>query len=84
MISDHDAPYACLNVRVNRFVPRYKYIRHEKNFDQNAFTRDFAELPLSVIYSRDDPDEQLEMLSKLFRECIDRQARGFPALQPHG
>ena len=72
MISDHDAPYACLNVRVNRFVPRYKYIRHEKNFDQNAFTRDFAELPLSVIYSSDDPDEQLEMLSKLFRECIDR------------
>ena len=74
MISDHDAPYACLNVRVNRFVPRYKYIRHEKNFDQNAFTRDFAELPLSVIYSSDDPDEQLEMLSKLFRECIDRHA----------
>ena len=74
MISDHDAPYACLNVRVNRFVPRYKCIRHEKNFDQNAFTRDFAELPLSVIYSSDDPDEQLEMLSKLFRECIDRHA----------
>ena len=74
MISDHDAPYACLNVRVNRFVPQHKYIRHGKNFDENAFTKDFAELPLSVIYSSDDPDEQLEMLSKLFGECIDRHA----------
>ena len=74
MISDHDAQYACLNVRVNRFAPRYKYVRHEKNFDQNAFTKGFAELPLSVIYSSDDPDEQLEMLSKLFCKCIDRHA----------
>lgn len=74
MICDHDARYACLNVPVNRFVPRYKYIRHEKNLGQNAFTRDFAELPLSVIYSSDDPNEQLEILSKLSRECIDRHA----------
>ena len=81
MISDHDVPYACLNVNINRFVPRYKYIRHEKSFDQNTFTKDFAELLLSVIYSSDDPDEQLEMLSKLFRECIGQQ--GFPAPQPH-
>ena len=31
-ISDHDDSYACLNIRTTRFVPRYKYIRIEKNY----------------------------------------------------
>jgi hypothetical protein len=30
-ISDHDAAYFCLNVRVPRFVPRFKMIRNERN-----------------------------------------------------
>ena len=29
-ISDHDAVYATINVRVSRFTPRYKFIRNEK------------------------------------------------------
>lgn len=32
MISDHDAPYVCLNARVTRFVPRFKLIRIENRF----------------------------------------------------
>ena len=29
-ISDHDAPYIIVNIRVTRFIPRFKYIRYDK------------------------------------------------------
>ena len=74
MISDHDAPYVCINVRITRFVPRYKFIRNEKNFNADAFIEDFEQLPLSIVYSTDDPDMQVDLLSSLIRECIDRHA----------
>ena len=28
VVSDHDGIFACVNVRVERFKPRYKFIRH--------------------------------------------------------
>ena len=74
MISDHDVPYVCINVRITRFVPRYKFIRNEKNFNADAFIEDFEQLPLSIVYSTDDPDMQVGLLSSLIRECIGRHA----------
>ena len=74
MISDHDARYVCINVRITRFVPRYKFIRNEKNFNADAFIEDFERLPLSIVYSTEDPDMQVDLLSSLIRECIDRHA----------
>ena len=74
MISDHDVPYVCINVRITRFVPRYKFIRNEKNFNAHAFIEDFEQLPLSIVYSTDDPDMQVGLLSSLIRECIGRHA----------
>ena len=74
MISDHDARYVCINVRITRFVPRYKFIRDEKNFNADAFIEDFEQLPLSIVYSTEDPDMQVDLLSSLIRECIDRHA----------
>ena len=74
MISDHDARYVCINVRITRFVPRYKFIRNEKNFNADAFIEDFEQLPLSIVYSTDDPDMQVGLLSSLIRECIGRHA----------
>ncbi|XP_048590336.1 uncharacterized protein LOC5519158 [Nematostella vectensis] len=73
-IGDHEAPYVCMNIRVTRFTPRYKYIRDERNFDEHAFTNDIEQLPLSIVYSTSDPEMQLEMLNTLLRECIDRHA----------
>ena len=74
MISDHDAPYICLNVRTARFMPRFKFIRHEKNFDAVTFFHDFEQLPLSIVYSTDDPDTQVELLTNLICECLERHA----------
>ena len=42
LVSDHDAVYACLNVKVSRFEKRYKYIRREKNFNEANFIEDFT------------------------------------------
>ena len=73
-ISDHDAPYACINIRTNRYQPRFKFIRHEKKFDKDAFIRDFSELPLNLVYSTDDLDDKLEIFSSLFKSCLDKHA----------
>ena len=74
LVSDHAGPYVCINVRTERFQPRFKYIRNEKTFDPVAFQNDFSTLPLSLIYSYDDPNEQLDVIEKLFNECLERHA----------
>ena len=48
-VSDHDAPFACINVRVNRYQPRYKYIRNMKTFDEQEFISDLDTLPLNIL-----------------------------------
>ncbi len=73
-VSDHDAPYACLNIRVERFVPRFKIIRNERGFQEEEYIRDFTSLPFSVIQVVDDPEEKLEMFTNLITECIERHA----------
>ena len=74
IVSDHDGPYACINIRVSRYQPRYKYVRNLKNFDEEAFIADFAELPVSLTYVSDDPDEELDIINSLFTECLERHA----------
>jgi hypothetical protein len=73
-ISDHDAPYACINVRITRFEPRFKMIRSERQFDEKAFLEDVAALPLNLVYSVDDEDEKLEIFNNLLKSSIDRHA----------
>ena len=73
-ISDHDAPYACINVRITRFEPRFKIIRNERQFVENAFLEDVAALPLNIVYSTDDANDKLEIFNSLFKSSIDRHA----------
>ena len=74
IVSDHDAPFACTNVRVNRYQPRYKYIRNMKTFDEQEFISDLDTLPLNIVSSSDDLEEQLEYLNSMFKECLERHA----------
>ena len=73
-ISDHDAPYAILNVRKPRFEPRFKYIRDERSFDKSLFIEDVSSLPFSLVYTFTDPEDKLETLNTLLLECIERHA----------
>ena len=74
IVSDHDAVFACVNARVARFQPRFKYIRIEKNLDESAFREDFSSVPLNVVYGLDSPDDMVDVMSTLIRECINRHA----------
>ena len=67
-ISDHEGIFACVNVRVPRYQPRYKWIRLEKNLNAEEFVKDWANLPLSVVYALDSPDD----INTLFGEWINR------------
>ena len=73
-ISDHDAPIAILNIRKQTFEKRYKWIRCEKNLNMSAYINDFKQLPLTIPYVFDDPDEKLEILNDFITECINRHA----------
>ena len=73
-VSDHDMPYIIVNIKKERFEPRYKFIRDEKNFNSNLYKADFKQLPLSLIYSFDDPDDQISILNKLICDCIESHA----------
>ncbi|CAB4037801.1 Hypothetical predicted protein, partial [Paramuricea clavata] len=73
-ISDHDAVFACVNVCVRRFQPRYKWIRLERKFVTEEFLQDSANLPFSVIYGLESPDDMVNALNTLFSECIERHA----------
>ena len=73
-ISDHDAPYTIINVRKERYEPRYKMIRNEKNFDREKFINDSEKLPLNLVYSFDDIDDKLHVLNTLVLDCINQHA----------
>ncbi|CAB3992667.1 Hypothetical predicted protein [Paramuricea clavata] len=73
-ISDHNMPYLIVNARLNRFEPRFKYIRSERLFSPEAFLQDISELPFSTVYAVDDIDEIIDIFNELLRSCIDRHA----------
>ena len=74
LVSDHDTVYATINIKVTRFQTRHKFIRNLKNFDESSFIDDFKTLPFAASFGVSDPDEKLEILSSLIKECIDRHA----------
>ena len=81
-ISDHDGPYAILNVRVPRFQPRLKYICDEKhlNIDQYIYIyiyiyiSDINDLPFSLIYAFNDVETKLDIFNSLILDCINKHA----------
>ncbi|CAB4000880.1 Hypothetical predicted protein [Paramuricea clavata] len=74
LLSDHDAVYACISIKVTRFQPRYKCIRDERHFDESIFREDFSKLPFSIINAFPETEEKLDILNSLITGCIDRHA----------
>ena len=74
LVSDHSAPYVCVNARVTRFLPRYKYIRNERNYNEVSFVEDVKNIPMNIVYGVDDPDEKLELFNTMFLNCLERHA----------
>ena len=73
-ISDHDAPYVIFNIKKEKYQPRYKFIGNEKTLDMNSYTSDFQQLPLNLVYSFDEPEDQVSIFNKLVVDCINSHA----------
>ena len=73
-ISDHDDPYALLNVRVPQFHPRLKYIHDEKHLNIEQYVSDINDLPFSLIYAFDDVETKLDIFNSLILDCINKHA----------
>ena len=76
LISNLDAPFVTVNTGVTRYVPRYKYIRNEKQFCETAFTDQGLHCTQvsRCQYSLEDPNEQVIALNSLICECLDSHA----------
>ena len=57
-----------------RFKPRFKFLQNEKELDENAFKEDFSLLPLDVVYGLESPDDTVDALNSLMKDCLDRHA----------
>ena len=73
-VSDHDAPYIIANIPRITFQTRTKYIRSMKHFNIKDYVDDFKTLPLALVYSFEDLNEQLDTLNNLILKCIERHA----------
>lgn len=73
-ISDHDGPYIALNARIERYQPRYKYIRDNNKFILNDYEVDFRTLPFTAVYALEDPEDKLDILNNLILSCLERHA----------
>ena len=73
-ISDHDTPFVTLNIKKERYKPRYKYIRDERKVDMNQYVNDFRKLPLSLVYGFQEPEDKISILNKLFSDCLESHA----------
>ena len=70
--SDHDGPYAILNVRVPRFVSSLKYLRDEKHINIEQYVSDTNDLPFSLIYVFDDVETKLDIFNSFILDCINK------------
>ena len=73
-ISDHDMPYIIVNIKKDRFEPRYKFIRNQKNLIMSNYIEEFKQLPFNLIHAFSDPEDQIGILNKLILDCIQNHA----------
>lgn len=70
-ISDHDALYACINIRVTHFQTRYKLLSNEKHFNEAKFKEDLGGVNPSPQPIRADPDVLNEHFSSTCQRLLN-------------
>ena len=59
---------------MERYQPRFKYIRDNSKLVLEDLKADFQKLPFSTVYAMEDPEDKLDIFNNLVTECIDRHA----------
>ena len=68
-VSVHDPQYILTNILGIKFQTRTKYKWNIKHFNIKDYMNDFKVLPL--VYSSEDPNEQLDTVNNLILKCIE-------------
>ena len=63
-----------MNIPGIKFQTRAKYIPNMKHFNIKDYVGDFKTLPLALVFSFEDSNEQLDTLNNLILECIEGHA----------
>ena len=59
---------------MERYPPRFKYIRDNSKLVLEDLKVDFQKLPFSTVYAMEDPEDKLDIFNSLVTECIYRHA----------
>ena len=62
------------NIKKEKCQPRYKFIRNEKTLDMNSYISGFQQLPLNLVSSFDDPEDEDSIFNKIVEYCINTHA----------
>ena len=73
-ISDHNFPYGIFNIKNERYEPRCKYVRNEKDLNMDDYVADFKLVPTSILFGFDDPNDHIAILNKLITDSITDHA----------
>ena len=73
-ISDHKALYVIFNIKKEKHQPRYKFMHSERVLYRTSFTSNSQQLPFNLVYSFDDPEDQVLIFKKLVVDCINTYA----------
>ena len=66
--------YIGINARIERYQPRFKYIRDNSKLILEDFKADFQKLQFSTVSAMEDQEDKLDIFKTLITECIDRHA----------
>ena len=69
-ISDYDTSYGIFNIKIERYEPRHKYVRNEKDLNMNDYVAYFKLLLISMVFGSDYPNDQIAVLNKLITDSI--------------
>ena len=73
-IKDHDAPFINVNAKIACCERKYKFIRSFKNFSLEKYKMDISKILFLILRTLNNPDEQLNTLTKLVLSVTDENA----------
>ena len=59
---------------MERYQPRFTYIRENSKLVLDDVKADFQKLPFSTVYAMEDPEDNLDIFNNLVTKCIDGHA----------
>ena len=60
---------------IEKYEPRFKYIRDERQFNEDMFLKELRKVPFSLVYGVENPNEKFDIFNSPLLEAIDHHAQ---------